>query len=339
MASPEHCKKRQFGFFKGIVKDRTDPLKQGNLKVLVPALSKRLFTAMPSHDLIHDFRIPQVGELVWIGFQDGLTDLPIWFWGWNRQGTLEPEIQSNYPGNASLGPRLLNWGDMRILFNPDETDRRLELKDFQETTSIVLAPDDEVPIRIRANGNIELESVEGSITMRSNAVNEEALGDKIITTPDNFKIEAGRAVEINAIEEFTITANNLIKMFGATTAEIGLEAGTAEPDQRGINSTVTETKLYHAIKVLVKAVNNEIKGSARNVLNAPINMIGSASSAEPLVLGLKLSSWLTAVLTALLAHTHPTPAGPSSPSADLATSLGPKIGEIANLISKGNFTE
>ena len=354
MASKEHCRKRQFGFFKGIVKSRNDPSKQGNLKVLVPALSKRLFEAMPSHDLVHDFRIPPIGALVWIGFQDGLSHLPVWFWGWNKQGELEPETQSNYPGNIGLGPRLLSWGDMRILFNPDENDRRIEIKDFQETTSVILAPDDEVPISIKANGNILIESAQGSIIMRSNAVMEEALGDKVITTPDNIKIEAGRAVEINAIEEFTVTASNLIKLFGATTAEIGLEAGTIESDKRGMNSTATKTRLYHALKVLVEAVNNEIKadakntleaatneikGTIQNILNAPINKIGSSNSTEPLILGLKLSTWLTAIVQALILHIHPTPAGPSSPSVDLTAALTPKLAEIVNLISKGNFTE
>jgi len=190
--------------------------------------------------------------------------------------------------------------------------------------------------------------------MRSNATTEEALGDKTITTPDNLKMEAGRAIEMSAVQEFTVTANDLIKMFGASTAEIGLEAGTVDAEKRGLNSTVDQTRLYHAIKVLLESVNNEIKAdvkntldaatneikaSVQNVLDAPINKVGSSSSVEPLVLGTQLSSFLTAVLTALITHIHPTPAGPSSTSVDLTAALTPKLGEIVNLISKTNFTE
>ena len=367
MATEAHCKKRQYGFFKGIVKNVIDPDKQGHIEIHVPTLSKKLFRAMPSHDLVTDFRIPPVGTLVWVSFQDGKSELPVWFWGWNKKGDLDLEIQDNYPSNVSLGPRLIKWGDMKILFSTADGNRKIELKDALETTSITIAPDDEVPIRLKADGNIVLESENGSIIMNANAVQETALGNKIITTPDSLKIEAGNSVEINAIQEFTVTANNLIRFFGSTAAEIGLEAGTIEADKRGLNSTGSETKLYHAIKVLIESVTNVFEATAKNeinaptnemngsgsntiespkntlkstvlnVLDAPLNNYGGSSAVNPLVLGTQLLSMLSAVLPLLMGHTHPTPGGPSSPSFELVAGLPTHISNVPGLASTTNF--
>ena len=79
-----------FGKYRGSVTTNTDPLQQGRVQVSVPAVlgEGSLSWAMPSVPYagsgVGFYAIPPVGANVWVEFEAGNPDYPIWsgcFWG------------------------------------------------------------------------------------------------------------------------------------------------------------------------------------------------------------------------------------------------------------------
>lgn len=79
-----------FGKYRGQVQNNVDPMMLGRLQVSVPAVlgEGRLSWAMPcvpyAGDGVGFFAIPPVGANVWVEFEAGDPDYPIWsgcFWG------------------------------------------------------------------------------------------------------------------------------------------------------------------------------------------------------------------------------------------------------------------
>ena len=79
-----------FGKYRGKVEGNVDPLQQGRVQVSVPAVlgDGRMSWAMPcspyAGSQVGLFTIPPVGANVWVEFEAGSPDYPIWsgcFWG------------------------------------------------------------------------------------------------------------------------------------------------------------------------------------------------------------------------------------------------------------------
>lgn len=82
--------KRFFGKYRGTVLNNVDPLMQGRIQVQVPDVSTLLPTswAMPCAPVAGIqtgfFTVPIIGSGVWVEFEQGDPDYPIWvggFWG------------------------------------------------------------------------------------------------------------------------------------------------------------------------------------------------------------------------------------------------------------------
>jgi hypothetical protein len=81
---------RYFGKYRGTVVNNVDPMQMGRIQALVPDVSALLPTSwampcLPAAGLQTGvFTLPQVGSGVWIEFEQGDPDYPIWaggFWG------------------------------------------------------------------------------------------------------------------------------------------------------------------------------------------------------------------------------------------------------------------
>lgn len=79
-----------FGKYRGKVENNIDPMMLGRIQVSVPAVlgDGRLSWAMPCSPYagpgVGFFTVPPVGANVWVEFEAGDTDFPIWsggFWG------------------------------------------------------------------------------------------------------------------------------------------------------------------------------------------------------------------------------------------------------------------
>jgi uncharacterized protein involved in type VI secretion and phage assembly len=82
--------KRFYGVYRATVTDNDDPLKIGRIQVIVPDVSNVIPTswAMPCVPIAGKqmgiFVVPQVGAGVWVQFEQGDPDFPVWtggFWG------------------------------------------------------------------------------------------------------------------------------------------------------------------------------------------------------------------------------------------------------------------
>jgi uncharacterized protein involved in type VI secretion and phage assembly len=82
--------KQYLGKYRGTVVNNVDPLQIGRIQVMVPDVSALIPTswAMPCVPIagkqMGTFVVPQVGAGVWIEFEQGDPDFPIWvggFWG------------------------------------------------------------------------------------------------------------------------------------------------------------------------------------------------------------------------------------------------------------------
>jgi uncharacterized protein involved in type VI secretion and phage assembly len=94
--------RRAVGKFRGVVNDNDDPDKRGRVKVKVPALLGDQTTdwALPSFPCggLADtgwFAVPQVGAQVWVEFEGGDINYPIWTGTfWQQASDVPAEIQS-----------------------------------------------------------------------------------------------------------------------------------------------------------------------------------------------------------------------------------------------------
>jgi type VI secretion system (T6SS) baseplate-like injector VgrG len=83
-------KKRFYGIYRGTVANNLDPLQEGRIMAIVPDVSNLIPTswAMPcvpiAGKLMGTLVVPQLGAGVWIQFEQGDPDKPVWsggFWG------------------------------------------------------------------------------------------------------------------------------------------------------------------------------------------------------------------------------------------------------------------
>ena len=86
----EYVRSHYFGKYRGTVVSNDDPTSRGRLQVTVPNLVENTW-AMPcvpyAGSGVGFFAIPPVGANVWVEFEGGDPDYPIWsgcFWGITR---------------------------------------------------------------------------------------------------------------------------------------------------------------------------------------------------------------------------------------------------------------
>jgi Type VI secretion system/phage-baseplate injector OB domain len=110
---------RFFGKYRGKVEMNIDPFGQGRLQVSVPAVlgGARMAWAMPCSPYagpgVGLFMIPPVGAQVWVEFEGGDPDFPIWaggFWGTG-------EAPSPAPGPQQVASKMLKTDAVALTVN------------------------------------------------------------------------------------------------------------------------------------------------------------------------------------------------------------------------------
>jgi uncharacterized protein involved in type VI secretion and phage assembly len=84
------CAKKYFGKYRGTVVNNVDPLQKGRIQVMVPDVSNVMLSSWATPCLpfggmqMGMFTVPMIGAGVWIEFEQGDPDYPVWvgsFWG------------------------------------------------------------------------------------------------------------------------------------------------------------------------------------------------------------------------------------------------------------------
>lgn len=101
---------RFYGKYRGIVVRNDDPEKRGRIKALVPDVLGDIETPWCECSNVvnrETLFIPEIGDKVWIEFQGGNVNLPIYSMAWfglvNGQSTIVDEGKANYPNVRVMG--------------------------------------------------------------------------------------------------------------------------------------------------------------------------------------------------------------------------------------------
>lgn len=101
--------KKFFGKYRGTVLNNIDPLQMGRIQAMVPDVLNLTPTswAMPcvpiAGKLMGTYVVPQIGAGVWIEFEQGDPDYPIWVGGyWGSAAELPPPALLGVPASPNI---------------------------------------------------------------------------------------------------------------------------------------------------------------------------------------------------------------------------------------------
>jgi len=169
-----------YGKYRGKVVDPVDPLQLGRILALVPAISEMpLSWAMPATPYagpgVGFFAIPPIGANVWIEFEGGDVNYPIWsgcFWQ-EGQVPAEPAVPTTVMLKTTMGTLSINDLDAELRLNLAASERLMSL--VMNPTGITLSLD-EASIAVTQEA-ITIKTGAGSIVVSraSVSINEGAL--------------------------------------------------------------------------------------------------------------------------------------------------------------------
>jgi len=101
--------KKFYGLYRGTVVNNVDPLQIGRILVIVPDVSNVIPTswAMPCVPIagkqMGTFVVPQIGAGVWVQFEQGNPDYPVWTGGfWGIVAEVPALALAGVPGNPNI---------------------------------------------------------------------------------------------------------------------------------------------------------------------------------------------------------------------------------------------
>jgi uncharacterized protein involved in type VI secretion and phage assembly len=107
--------KRYYGIYRGTVANNIDPMQLGRIMAIVPDVGgvTPLTWAMPCVPLAGKqmgmFMVPQIGAGVWLQFEGGEPDRPVWTGGWwSAAAGVPPLAVAGAPGDIVLQTKLHN---------------------------------------------------------------------------------------------------------------------------------------------------------------------------------------------------------------------------------------
>ena len=198
-----------FGKYRGFVTDNADPDKLARVKLTVPSLLGTAVTGwalpcLPCGGLSNQgfFYVPAVGAQVWVEFEGGNLDFPIWTGTfWQQSGDAPQEAQD--PPTATV----LRTGKGHVFLLEDKDDAE-EIKllhsagamlDMDKDGNVALSDNNGAKLTLDAqNGKVVLEDANGNtLTLDSQGAKvEDANGNKIEMTASGVKVTASATITL-----------------------------------------------------------------------------------------------------------------------------------------------
>ena len=184
---------KRYGKYRAFVTDNKDPQKRGRLKLLVPSVLNEEETdwalpCVPFGGLADQgvFMIPEVDAQLWVEFEEGNINCPIWI------GTFWPE-NTNVPKEASQ-----EEPTTRLIKTPGG--HLVQFDDKPGEEKIVIRHKKKAEIKIDKEGSIELKDAkENSITLDASAKSisvRDANGNTLVMTSTGTVLEDGNGNKI-----------------------------------------------------------------------------------------------------------------------------------------------
>jgi len=222
--------KQFWGKYRGRVADNKDPLKIGRIKPLVPAISdKELNWAMPcapyAGPKVGFFAIPPLDADVWIEFEGGDPNYPIWvggFWQTAEAKTVPPD---------ATGPERKVWqSDKMVLILDDKAGEFTAKMDTASgTMSLVMNGDgiqlttNKVTITMKAD-SIELKQGPATVEVANGVTLKRAAASVAVT--DSIALKNGAASA--EIEQSSIALKNGASSINMSPATVNVNNGALE---------------------------------------------------------------------------------------------------------------
>lgn len=176
---------RYYGLYRGKVMDTLDPTNQGKIAVNVPEITqdstKSLANpAFPLHPVMADFP-PEVGDPVWVLFEDGRKEFPVWIghW-WTKQGTgmARPSDLNPASGESPSVRFFSTKSGHRLVFEDKAGSEEVRIEHMRTRT-----PSTPTRIRLRPSGDIEIEVAGQAVLLGDQTTLPPAVGplDKLAT--------------------------------------------------------------------------------------------------------------------------------------------------------------
>ena len=221
------------GKYRGKVISNVDPLMLGRILPLVPAISEVPLTwAMPAAPFagpgVGFFALPPIGANVWIEFEQGDENFPIWsgcFWG-EGEVPVEPALPTTMMLKTTLGEISIN-----------NLDAELKLS--------LTAPDGQMTLVMNPTG-IKLSLNEVSIAITQEAITLSHAPSTIEVTPEGISASCPESVTLTsgaASVEVTPAAINLAN--GAASIEIAPAAIAIENGAGSIAISPASVSINH----------------------------------------------------------------------------------------------
>ncbi|MGH9277034.1 MAG: phage baseplate assembly protein V [Acidimicrobiales bacterium] len=140
---------RYYGKYSGTVADDGDPQKLGRLKVHVPSVwrGEEPMWARPCFPPCHFFT-PPIGAAVWVEFEAGDPNYPLWVGTWYPQGTVPEEAAKEPPTS-------------RVIRTP--SGHTIELADAEDEEKIVIRHHLDSFVSVDKKGSVVIGNQNGSV--------------------------------------------------------------------------------------------------------------------------------------------------------------------------------
>lgn len=161
-----------YGKYRAEVFDIRDPLKMGRVKLKIPSLLGEGVSswALPCISFANDFQGFEVGDTVWVEFEEGHIDNPIivgtW---WAERETPIKELNANY--DKELKRRRIKTKKGSIIDLVDtEGKETIEIKDFKNNTIKIDCIKDTIEIKSNSKVIISAKNIilEGDVEISNN---------------------------------------------------------------------------------------------------------------------------------------------------------------------------
>lgn len=209
--------RRFFGKYRGKVVNNIDPLQLGRLQVSVPSIygSDRLSWALPCTPYagkdVGFFAMPPLGSNIWVEFEAGDTDYPIWtgcFWGMNQnpvQPIALPNIKmfktESFTIKINDGPS--GVGELSVEANPPAV--TFPLKMVMDASGIEINNNNITTVKLKPNAievkvgetstiTLQLQDIElkeGAVSMKLSLT-----GIDLTSSPATLKLSTAGGIEL-----------------------------------------------------------------------------------------------------------------------------------------------
>lgn len=213
-----------FGKYAGLVVDNVDPEKRAHLKVKVPAVfgPELKVWARPCLPYGHFF-VPEIDTKIWVEFEAGDPQFPIWVGVWYAQGEVPPTAELEPPTN-----RMIHTPSGHVVELLDTDGEEKILIRHKSNAFITLDQEGSVLAANKNGSYVSLDAKEGNLTLVEEHGHMITLGKKnvVLATNDGTSIEIKEgAVKITAAKVVQVMAESAV----LNTAAVGLGKDAAEP--------------------------------------------------------------------------------------------------------------